>query len=200
MSSRCIPTRSARDLWRGSMTALRVLHVDDEPDIREVVEFSLGLTRSCDAKLRIGRGSARCRRGMAPRRCSAGHDDAGDGRPRNARSFAQKSVHRHHSRRLYDARAESVSSIRFAGWVLWAIPKPFDPLTLAASARAHVEPPEDRLGEMRTRFLQRVDSDIVALVGHWSALEDGSAVSSSLAASGALLTDWRGLAGSLVLM
>ena len=25
------------------MTALRVLHVDDEPDIREVVEFSLGL-------------------------------------------------------------------------------------------------------------------------------------------------------------
>ena len=34
------------------MTALRVLHVDDEPDIREVVEFSLGLdpdlvTRSC---------------------------------------------------------------------------------------------------------------------------------------------------------
>ena len=34
------------------MTTLRVLHVDDEPDIREVVEFSLGLdpglvVRSC---------------------------------------------------------------------------------------------------------------------------------------------------------
>ena len=34
------------------MTALRVLHVDDEPDIREVVEMSLGLDpdivmRSC---------------------------------------------------------------------------------------------------------------------------------------------------------
>ena len=34
------------------MTALRILHVDDEPDIREVVEISLGLdpdfeTRSC---------------------------------------------------------------------------------------------------------------------------------------------------------
>src|SRR3954469_15479149 len=27
----------------GRMTAIRVLHVDDEPDIREVVEFSLGL-------------------------------------------------------------------------------------------------------------------------------------------------------------
>ena len=25
------------------MTALRVLHVDDEPDIRELVEMSLGL-------------------------------------------------------------------------------------------------------------------------------------------------------------
>jgi two-component system OmpR family response regulator len=36
------------------MTALRVLHVDDEPDIREVVEISLGLdpdlvTRSCSS-------------------------------------------------------------------------------------------------------------------------------------------------------
>ena len=34
------------------MTAIRILHVDDEPDIREVVEISLGLdqgfaTRSC---------------------------------------------------------------------------------------------------------------------------------------------------------
>jgi len=36
------------------MTALRVLHVDDEPDIREVVEISLSLdpdlvTQSCDS-------------------------------------------------------------------------------------------------------------------------------------------------------
>ncbi len=36
------------------MTAIRLLHVDDEPDIREIVEFSLGLdtglvTRSCSS-------------------------------------------------------------------------------------------------------------------------------------------------------
>jgi CheY-like chemotaxis protein len=36
------------------MTKLRILHVDDEPDIREVVEISLGLdrgfvTQSCNS-------------------------------------------------------------------------------------------------------------------------------------------------------
>ena len=46
---------------------------------------------------------------------------------------------------------------------------------------------------MRTRFLQRVDSDLVALVGHWSALKDGSAVSSSLAGIRSIA---HGLAGA----
>ena len=41
------------------MTDIRILHVDDEPDIREIVDVSLGLERRIqDAGLRLGRGCA----------------------------------------------------------------------------------------------------------------------------------------------
>jgi HPt (histidine-containing phosphotransfer) domain-containing protein len=73
------------------------------------------------------------------------------------------------------------------------IPKPFDPMTLAASLRAYIEPQHSRLDTMRQEFLQRVDGDLVALAGHWSALEDGSAVPSSLAGIRSLA---HGLAGA----
>lgn len=172
------------------MTALSVLHVDDEPDIREVVEFSLGLDpdvvmRSCasgeealavaetwtpdivllDVMMPVMDGPTTFSRLRA-----------------NPRTAAIPVV-------FMTARAQSreLDLFRSLGAV-GVIAKPFDPMTLAASVRTHagsvradIEPQDTRLGKMRADFLQRVDGDLVALAGHWSALEDGSAIPFSLA-------------------
>jgi CheY-like chemotaxis protein len=166
------------------MTALRVLHVDDEPDIREVVEISLGLDPL-----------------FSTRNCASGQEALGvaaDWMPDiilldvmmpvmdGATTFA-------HLREnpltagipvvFMTARAQSreldlFRSLGAAG----VIPKPFDPMTLAASVRAHIEPPDNRPGVMRNEFLLRVDRDLAALAGHWFALENGTAAPASLAA------------------
>ncbi len=165
------------------MTALRVLHVDDEPDIREVVEISLGLdpdlsTQSCasgqealvaatewgpdiillDVMMPVMDGTATLARLRE--------------NPRTASIPVVFMTARAQSREL-----ELFRSLGAAG----VIPKPFDPMTLAASVRAHIPPPVTRLGVMRHDFLQRVDGDLIALAGHWAAIEDGTDVSSSLA-------------------
>jgi CheY-like chemotaxis protein len=165
------------------MTALRVLHVDDEPDIREVVELSLGLdpdlvVRSCasgeealgvvedwapgiillDVMMPVMDGAA-----------TLGHLRSN---PRTAHIPVVFMTARAQSRELDLFRSLGAVGV---------IPKPFDPMALAASLRAHVAPPLSRLGVMRHEFLQRVDGDLVAMAGHWSAMEDGTDVSSSLA-------------------
>lgn len=165
------------------MTELRVLHVDDEPDIREVVEISLGLdpdllTQSCasgqealvaatewapdvillDVMMPVMDGAATLSRLRE-----------------NPRTASIPVVFM--TARAQSSELELFRSLGAAG----VIPKPFDPMTLAASVRAHIAPPT-RLGAMRHEFLQRVDGDLIALAGHWSALEDRTDVSSSLAA------------------
>jgi len=165
------------------MTALRVLHVDDEPDIREVVEFSLGLDpdlviRSCasgeealavseawtpdvmllDVMMPVMDGAATLVRLRE-----------------NPRTAGIPVV-------FMTARAQSheLDLFRSLGAV-GVIAKPFDPMTLATSVRAQIGPTDFLLGAMRQRFLQRFDDDLVALAQRWSAVEDGSAVASSLA-------------------
>jgi CheY-like chemotaxis protein len=177
------------------MTALRVLHVDDEPDIREVVEFSLGLDQN-----------------LVMRSCASGEEALAaaeawtpdivlldvmmpvmDGAAtlarlrENPRTAGIPVV-------FMTARAQSreLDLLRSLGAV-GVIPKPFDPMMLAASLRAHVESNENRLGAMQQQFLRRVDGDLVALAGHWSALESGPAGLPSLALIRSIA---HGLAGS----
>ena len=177
------------------MTAVRVLHVDDESDIREVVEFSLGLDS-----------------GLVMRSCASGEEALAV-----VEAWAPDIVlldimmpvmdgvttlaHLRSNPRTADipvvfmtARAQSreLDLFRSLGAV-GVIPKPFDPITLAASLRAHVERPDARLGVMQRDFLQRVDRDMLALAGHWSALENRVAVSSSLAGIRSIA---HGLAGA----
>jgi two-component system OmpR family response regulator len=161
----------------------RILHVDDEPDIREVVQISLGLDPECST-----------------RNCASGQEALGvaaDWAPDiilldvmmpvmdGAATLA-------HLRRdpltagipvvFMTARAQSreLELFRSLGAV-GVIPKPFDPMTLAASVRAHIEPPVTRLDSMRSQFMLRVDRDLVILAGHWSRLENKTAVPASLA-------------------
>jgi CheY-like chemotaxis protein len=177
------------------MTALRVLHVDDEADIREVVEFSLGLDPN-----------------LVMRSCASGEEALAivetwtpdvmlldvmmpvmDGaatllRLRENPQTAGIPVV------FMTARAQSreLDLLRSLGAV-GVIPKPFDPMVLAASVRSHVEPPSTRLGVMQQQFLRRVSGDLVALAGHWSAIESGPAGLASLAVIRSIA---HGLAGS----
>jgi CheY-like chemotaxis protein len=165
------------------MTALRVLHVDDEADIREVVEIALGLDP-----------------GLSTRSCASGQEALAtaadwipdmilldvmmpvmDGATTLAR-LRENSRTAHIPVIFMTARAQSreIDLFRSLG-AIGVIPKPFDPMTLAASVRAYIQPPDSRLGTMRQEFLQRVDGDLVALAGHWYALEDRESVQSSLA-------------------
>jgi chemotaxis protein histidine kinase CheA len=73
------------------------------------------------------------------------------------------------------------------------IPKPFDPMMLAASVRAHIEPPDMRFNGLKDPFLIRVAGDLSALARHWSALKDGTSLPASLAAIGGIA---HGLAGA----
>ncbi len=173
------------------MTELRVLHVDDEPDIREVVEISLGLdpdlvTRSCasggealavasdwvpniillDAMMPVMDGAATLARLRE-----------------NSRTAGIPVV-------FMTARAQSreLDLFRSLG-AIGVIPKPFDPMQLAASVRAHIAP----LDGLRAKFLVRAEGDLVALARHWSALKNGVSVSASLTTIRSLA---HGLAGA----
>jgi CheY-like chemotaxis protein len=165
------------------MTALRVIHVDDEADIREVVEISLGLDPdlvmlSCaSGEEALAASEAWTPDIMLLDVMMPAMDGAATlARMRqNPRTAGIPVV-------FMTARAQSreIELFRSLGAV-GVIPKPFDPMTLAASLRAHIELPEARLAAMRPQFLRRVEGDVAALARCWSALEDGTAVPSSLA-------------------
>jgi CheY-like chemotaxis protein len=165
------------------MMALRVLHVDDEPDIREVVEISLGLdpeflTRSCAS----GQEALAVAADWAPDIILLDvMMPVMDGAATLAH-LRKDSLTAGIPVVFMTARAQSreLDLFRSLGAV-GVIPKPFDPMTLAASVRSYIEPPEARLGSMQNEFLLRVDRDLVTLAGHWSRLESKIDVPASLA-------------------
>jgi CheY-like chemotaxis protein/HPt (histidine-containing phosphotransfer) domain-containing protein len=158
------------------MTTIRILHVDDEPDIREVVEISLGLdpgftTRSCgsgeqalvaaidwqpdlilcDVMMPVMDGPATLMRLRA-----------------NALTANIPVV-------FMTARAQTRELDRFRSLgALGVIPKPFDPMTLAASVRSYVQPAHDPLDDLRAGFLLRVKRDAAALAEQRLVLKHGS--------------------------
>ena len=124
------------------MTALRVLHVDDEPDIREVVEISLSLdpdlvTQSCDS----GQEALTIAADWSPDlilldvMMPVMDGPATLARLRdNAQTTGIPVV-------FMTARAQTreLDHFRSLGAV-GVIPKPFDPMTLAASVRSYMRP------------------------------------------------------------
>jgi CheY-like chemotaxis protein len=147
------------------MSALRVLHVDDEPDIREIVEISLGL----DPELIV-------------RSCSSGEDaiaQASDWSPdlvlldvrMPGMDGPTTLAHLRDSRQTADipvifltARAQQNELERFrALGADGVISKPFDPLTLAPSIRNYMREPASRFVGARVRFLKRARDDVTAL-------------------------------------
>jgi len=174
------------------MTALRVLHVDDDPDIREVVEGSLALDS-----------------GLVSRSCASGNEALAvaaewppdivlldvmmpemDG-PATLARFRGDPRTADIPVVFMTARAQSREIDLFRSFgAAGVIRKPFDPLTLAASLRHYFRPPDDWLDSKRTIFLQRVRVDAARLADRRSALQDKTV-------SRAALTEIRDIAHGL---
>jgi two-component system OmpR family response regulator len=157
------------------MTTLRILHVDDEPDIREVVEISLGLDP-----------------GFATRSCSSGEEaivaaidwqpdiilcdvmmPVMDG-PATLMRLRENALTAGIPVIFMTARAQTreLDGFRSLG-ALGVIPKPFDPMTLAASVRSYVQPARDPMEDLRAGFLLRVRKDVVSLSEQRLLMRDG---------------------------
>jgi CheY-like chemotaxis protein/HPt (histidine-containing phosphotransfer) domain-containing protein len=164
------------------MNARRILHVDDEPDIREVVAASLGLDPD-----------------FAVRSCASGDvgiEVAADWQPNMilldvmmpAMDGPATLTHlRDNPRTFYipvvfmTARAQTreIELFRSLG-ADGVIAKPFDPMTLAASVRSYL-PTEASIEalrkafvrrELRKSFVRRAKMDAAVLVPYSSALEE----------------------------
>jgi two-component system OmpR family response regulator len=164
------------------MTTLRILHVDDEPDIREVVEISLGLDP-----------------GLATRSCSSGESaivaaidwqpdiilcdvmmPVMDG-PATLMRLRENPLTAAIPVIFMTARAQTRELDRFRSLgALGVIPKPFDPMTLAASVRSYVQSAHDPMDDLRAQFLQRVKKDVMALSQGRIELEDGTRLPDTL--------------------
>jgi CheY-like chemotaxis protein len=177
------------------MSALRVLHIDDEPDIREVVAISLSL----DPEFEV--------RGCASG--SAGITDALEHRPDLILLDVMMPVmdgpttlaHLRDNPKTADipvvfmtARAQTRELDLFMSLgAIGVIAKPFDPMTLAASVRSHVRPAADDLAPVRGVFLRRASDDAFEIAACRSDL--GSA-SKAPAALGRINEIAHGLAGA----
>lgn len=147
------------------MTAIRILYIDDDADLREVVEISLGLDpgfviRSCESGAE----------GLAI--AATWNPDiilldvtmpAMDG-PTTLLALRENPKTSGIPVIFMTARAQAreLDHFRSLG-ALGVIAKPFDPMMLAASVHAYLPPSADPIDELRADFLQRVGRDIAAL-------------------------------------
>jgi two-component system OmpR family response regulator len=162
------------------MSSLRVLHVDDEPDIREIVEMSLALdpdltVRSC------GSGAA----------ALVASDDwppdlilldvmmpVMDG-PTTLKRLREQPKTTFTPVVFMTARAQAREIEQFVSLgAAGVIPKPFDPMTLAKAVRTFVQPSRSSLASLRSGFLERAQHDAATLASYRTALaSDGHSVS-----------------------
>lgn len=154
------------------MTGLRILHVDDEPDIREVVEMSLELdpaftVKSCSS----GRDALVVAANWSPDLilCDVmmpimdGPTTLARLResPQTAGIPVVFMTARAQARELEQFKSLGASGV---------IPKPFDPLALATSVRGHLC--SAGIAALREGFLKRLRVDAAALVKCRTALAD----------------------------
>jgi two-component system OmpR family response regulator len=157
------------------MIKIRVLHIDDEPDIREVAELSLGL----DPGFRVqGCGSGK----EALKVATEWQPDiilldvmmpVMDG-PETLIQLRANPETSGIPVVFMTARAQAREVDRFRSLgAIGVIPKPFDPMTLAASVRSYVKPIRDPIEDLRVSFLQRIEKDAAALSDDRLAMREG---------------------------
>lgn len=174
---------------------IHVLHVDDEPDIREVAEISLGLdpglsTRSCGSGEEALKVAAEWNPDIILMDVMMPVMDG----PATLSHLRDNPATANIPVIFMTARAQTRELDRFrALGAVGVIPKPFDPMTLAAAVRQYVQPAVHPLDTLRAGFLLRVTKDVGTLRTLRAALSDGVDLANTLAAIKRVA---HGLAGS----
>lgn len=163
------------------MTALRILHVDDEPDIREVVDLSLSLdpvfsVRSCDG----GRNAVAAAIDWPPDLMLIDVMMPGMDGPATLASLRQTPQTADIPVVFMTARTESqeIESLKALGATA-VIVKPFDPMTLAATLRSHIMHANGTTA-LRSGFMARLRDDAKMLVERRFDLRNGAASSAAV--------------------
>ena len=147
------------------MTAIRILHVDDEQDIREVTEISLGLdpdfaVKSCGSGIEAIAAASEWQPDLILLDVMMPVMDG----PATFAQLRQNAETAGIPIIFMTARAQAREVDRFRSLgAIGVIAKPFDPMTLATSLRSYVQPARDPLEDLRTAFLQRVERNASAL-------------------------------------
>ena len=164
------------------MTTYRILHIDDEPDLREIIQISLAI----DPAFEI-------------RSCESGTEGvvmAAEWHPdiilldvmmpimdgiATLMVLREKPETANIPVIFMTARAQARELDRFRSLgAFGVIAKPFDPMTLAASVRNYLQPRPDPLTDLRVGFLKRVSRDIAALTEHRETIRCGRASPTTL--------------------
>jgi CheY-like chemotaxis protein len=165
------------------MSAIRVLHVEDEPDIRDVVEISLSMDPN-----------------LALKQCDSGADalviaeqwepdiilldvmmPTMDG-PKTLALLRDNPATARIPVVFMTARAQPRELARFRNLgAVGVIPKPFDPMTLASNIRAQIQPPSVQLDKLHAGFLNRLLGDVCELDALRDAMRQGVDRASKLA-------------------
>jgi CheY-like chemotaxis protein/HPt (histidine-containing phosphotransfer) domain-containing protein len=179
------------------MIPLRVLHVDDEPDIREIVELSLGLDHDLSVHSCASGGEAlRAASDWPPDLIlldvmMPGMDGPATlarlrGAPQTADIPVVFMTARAQTREL-----EHFRSLGAAG----VIAKPFDPLTLAGIVRHYAPAAEARRAVLRDSFIARARANMPALTDLRPDLADEANAALALDGVGAIAHALAGSAG-----
>ncbi len=177
------------------MSKSRILHIDDEADIREVVAIALSLDpdlvmQSCAS----GRTAIAVAKAWMPDLILLDvmmpmmDGPATLARLRECVTTSGIPVV------FMTARAQSCELQMFKSLgAAGVIRKPFDPMTLAASVRSHINGGASRIGAMRHEFMDRLAADLTTLSEHWLEAQTSPPASQPLSAMRSVA---HGLAGA----
>ena len=175
------------------MSSLRVLHVDDEPDIRAVVEIALGLDPSFTVEgCASGADALRAAAAEAPDIILLDVMMPGMDGPTTLAHLRESPKTANIPVVFMTARAqerelEHFRSLGAAG----VIAKPFDPMKLAAAVRLYSQ--DARLAPLRASFVRRAHKDATSLAACRLSL---ASEQDSVAALASVRTIAHGLAGT----
>jgi CheY-like chemotaxis protein len=176
------------------MSEIRILHIDDEPDIRAVVELSLGLDGCFAVRgVRCGRDAVAAATAWPPHLILLDAVMPGMDGPETLATLraAPQTAGIPVVFMTARAQAEELEYLRSLG-ALGVIVKPFDPMTLAGDVRAHLR--SAGIAALRKGFMARLHGDACALIECRSRLTADAA--SSRAALGEIKAFAHALAGA----
>jgi CheY-like chemotaxis protein len=174
------------------MNAIRILHVDDEPDIREIVELSLGLNpefevRGCGSGAEAVAAAAE----WSPFIILLDVMMPGMDGPTTLAELRKNPLTAETPVLFMTARAQPREVEQFVALgAQGVISKPFDPMTLAFQVRSHLQ--ANRIGKMRSVFMRRARTDIELL----EPCRSGLAANADAAALSRIREIAHGLAGA----